>query len=175
MQPGAIDQSVIAAFAVLLVWAGISDVRSFIIPNRVTLAALALYPGHLVARYVIGTPVEGWPWAVAIAAAVLAVGALLFAFNIMGGGDVKLLAVCVLWAGPALAPSFILLTAVVGGGLALLYLMWGRYVAPLLHLRAFSAIPHMPVAVNAGGKQVLPYGMAIAVSGLFVVAKLSGV
>jgi prepilin peptidase CpaA len=128
-----------------------------------------------VARYVAGTPVEAWPWALAIAAAVLAVGAVLFAFDIMGGGDVKLLAVCVLWAGPALAPSFILLTALVGGALALLYLMWGRYVAPALQLRAFSAIPNLPAGAGTGGGQILPYGVAIAVSGLFVVAELLGV
>src|SRR3546814_17926035 len=42
----------------------------------------------------------------------------LFAFRYAGGGDVKLFVAASLWAGPALFPSFLLVTSLVGAAMA---------------------------------------------------------
>ena len=59
------------------------------------------------------------PWAYFV------VGAILFSRGWLGGGDVKLLTAATLWVGPAGTPTLLLLTSVLGGGLALLWLMPG--------------------------------------------------
>jgi prepilin peptidase CpaA len=148
----------VLAFAALLLWAAGADIHRLTIPNWVSLAMIGLYPVHVLVSPV---PVN-WSIAVLIAVATLAVGFLLFAFKMIGGGDVKLLTATALWTQPALFPSFIFLTAIAGGviGLAIL----------LLRRRRMA-----PAAVDSGhsvGPAVMPYGVAIAVGGLMVALTL---
>jgi prepilin peptidase CpaA len=84
---------------------------------------------------------------------------------LIGGGDVKLLAVAALWAGPAAVPSLLLLTELLGGVLALLFL------SPLARRLTVSwgtgALP--PGAELPSGKGApIPYGVAIAMAALIV-------
>jgi prepilin peptidase CpaA len=148
--------ALVGSLCALLIWAAASDMQRYIIPNRICLALVALYPG-----YAIGlTPAE-IGIAAAIAVCVFAIGAGLFSFGIMGGGDVKLLTAVSLWAGGAYFPAFVLLTAAAGG---LLALWWN----PLL--RHF--FPAIAVAQAANGRPAIPYGAAIAVGGVFVAINL---
>jgi prepilin peptidase CpaA len=149
----------VLAFAALLLWAAGEDIHRLTISNWVSLAIVGLYP-----IYVLSSPVPvAWPWAVAVAALTLAVGFALFAFRMIGGGDVKLLSATALWAGPVIFPSFIFLTAIAGGvvGLAIL----------LLRRRRMS-----PAAANgttsSPAPAVMPYGVAIAIGGLMVALTL---
>jgi prepilin peptidase CpaA len=72
-----------------------------------------------------------------------------FHFGLMGGGDVKLLAAGALWLGtPALA-SYLLLTVLSGGALALLFLVREGLAGR-----------------SAGARASLPYGLAIATGGI---------
>jgi prepilin peptidase CpaA len=140
----------------LLIWAAASDMQRYVIPNRICLSLLLLYPGYAISL----TPAEIGV-AAAIAASVFVIGAGLFSFGIMGGGDVKLLAAMSLWAGGAYFPSFVVLTAAAGGMLAL---WW----SPLL--RFF--FPSIALAKAANGRPAVPYGAAIAVGGVFVAINL---
>ena len=86
--PFSVDHLVIALFLALLCVAAIHDATTYRIPNRVSLAMAALYPAHVLAS---GADVA-WMGALFVAAAVFAAGTVLFAWRVLGGGDVKLLA-----------------------------------------------------------------------------------
>jgi prepilin peptidase CpaA len=148
--------ALVATLCALLIWAAASDMQRYLIPNRICLSLLVLYPGYAVGL----TPAE-IGIAAAIAASVFMVGAGLFSFGIMGGGDVKLLAATSLWAGAAYFPTFLILTAAAGGVLAL---WWGPV------LRFF--FPTVALATAANGRPAIPYGVAIAAGGLFVAVNL---
>ena len=97
--------------------------------------------------------------------AVLAVGFFLFAANIIGGGDAKLLAAAAVWTGfPAFAP-FALWTAIAGGVMALALLAARHFI---------KQADKRPVFVNRllkpqGG---VPYGVAIMAGGLMAMPAL---
>ena len=90
-----LDRLAVTGFALLLVLAALFDARELRIPNRVCLGIVALFPLHAA----VASPPLDWVVAVALAAAVFAVGAGLYASERLGGGDVKLLAAASLWAG----------------------------------------------------------------------------
>lgn len=153
------NQVVVAAFAVLLAAAAVSDVRSYKIPNKIVLAILLLYPVHVV---VTPLPVD-WLMALAVFVASLAIGFVLFATKIFGAGDAKLIAATMLWAGPTLAPLSLLICALSGGAIALLMLSPARFVIA----GALSSMGRES-ASNAVLAKHMPYGVPIALGGLFV-------
>jgi prepilin peptidase CpaA len=141
------------ALAVVLVWAAIEDMRRRRISNWVSLSAAMLYP--LFAATSQAPP--NWPISVAIAGATLAAGFALFAANLLGGGDAKLMSAVALWAGQGFILMFLFVMTTAGGILAIAVLLRQR-LAP---------------AVGTGeGSAGLPYGVAIAAGGLIVVANL---
>ena len=152
-------------FLALLCAAAWSDVRSLTIPNRYTLAIALLFPIHMLP---IGQPVD-WLIALAVGSGMLALGFLLFALRILGGGDAKLMAAVSLWAGLEHLPEFVLLTSLSGGGMALL--LWLR--ARLDRSPSIAAV--MTSAVDSNfTKQPMPYGVAIGVGGVYVAFTLLG-
>ncbi len=113
----------------LLVVAVYGDLRRREIPDWSTLGLAALflilqlYRGHWQA---IGEDLL-------VAVAVFGVGVGLFRFGLLGGGDVKLMSVLALWAGPAGILQFVLLTSFAGGPLSLACLaasVWRRLERP---------------------------------------------
>jgi prepilin peptidase CpaA len=150
-----LNQVSISAFAALVLMAALSDFRRYLIPNGHVLGILLLYPMYVVTA---PHPVE-WLAASGIAAGVLTVGFILFALKRIGGGDVKLLTAAALWAGPAYALDFLLITGLAGGLISF---------ALLLRLN-YGWVIGWPV-VNAS--RAVPYGVAIAAGGLFLAARL---
>jgi prepilin peptidase CpaA len=159
--------AVVAAFAGLVAWAAVSDVRTMTIPNRIALAIAALWPVWLL--------VDGAAWgeaaaAAGVAMAVLAVGFVLFARNWFGGGDAKLTAAVALWAGTSLIIEFLLVMAVAGGAVALTALAWRAINRKLV------AVPYAPASTEAAKATAdLPYGVPIAAGGLWVALRLVGI
>lgn len=149
----------LAAFCGVLLAAAVSDLRSRRIPNTVCLAGLALYPFVLFAGF---APAPWWG-GLAVGLAVFAVGALLFALGTFGGGDVKLVSMASVWAGPAFVAELLLATALSGGALALVGLL-------RLQLQPVS----MPPPSGSGQAVSLPYGIAIAAGGVWIAYRLSG-
>ena len=87
-------------------------------------------------------------------------GFIIFNFNIMGGGDVKLLAACGLFTGTQALPAFLIYTSLLGGLLALL-LLTGRPALAYLALKWQRDKP-LPRLLEKGAP--VPYGLAIAAS-----------
>jgi prepilin peptidase CpaA len=157
-----IGQVVLIAAGAVLLSAAAQDFLDYLIPNRLVLALVALYPVYILAS---GTSVD-WLGGLLVGLATLAAGLLLFAFRLIGGGDAKLLAATALWAGPSLLLPFLLLTAFSGGVLAMMVIATGRLTVffPVL-LRIF------PQQTAVLGQQKLAYGVAIAAGGLFVLSR----
>jgi len=158
------------ASAALVIYAGalaaaaLSDLVSYQIPNTICLVLVA---GFAFAALALPLPVILSH--VACGAALLVATAICFAFRLMGGGDAKLLAATALWVGWHSVAPFIFLTAIAGGVVGLI----------LLALRRFAPAPTEPPTepgrwwsrLLARGEGV-PYGIAIAASGLVLLARL---
>lgn len=157
----------IAIVFAVLVYAAFSDVANRRIPNSLSIVIAASF-----AIACVASPERvdflGGLW---VAAAIFAVGFLGFLFGKVGGGDVKLMAAFGLWAGPAAAVDFLVFTGLAGGALALLYLIPQiAYAMTWLRMTIERRVPALTVVPIAGDvkKNGLPYGVAIAVGGIFV-------
>lgn len=149
--------AILLAAAVLLIAAAVTDARSYRIPNSVCAALLALFP-----IYVLTAPrIIEWDQHLMVFSLVLLSGFAMFAGNLAGAGDIKLLAATGLWAGPHLIAVFLITTAIAGGLLALI-------MAGLTYVRNASGREAVALA-----KVPIPYGIAIAVGGLSTIYMLS--
>jgi prepilin peptidase CpaA len=147
---GAFTQILLLGLAALLVVAAVIDVRTFTISNRLTLAVALLAP-----LYWLSIGLAPWPGVaiqIAVAAVVFLLMAGAFYAGMMGGGDVKLAAALALWFPPAATIKFIVLMSLAGGVLTLGLVVWHR-------------------AKRREGRPEIPYGVAIAVGGLAILAQ----
>jgi prepilin peptidase CpaA len=138
------------ALAVLLVVAAVIDVRTFTISNRLNLTVALLAPLYWLSK---GIPI--WPDAAIHVAAAVGVFALLaaaFYAGMMGGGDVKLAAALALWFPPSVTMLFLVLMSIAGGVLTLIVLVVHR-------------------AKRKEGRPEIPYGVAIALGALAILAQ----
>jgi len=133
-------------------WSAVSDIRAYTIPNW---ASLLISASFLVAA--LFTPCAPLVPGLLTGAAVLVLGLGLFALGWMGGGDVKLFSALALWSGPSRLASFTLVTSLAGVALALFMLSPLRRLAPAASEEARSA-----------ARQPMPYGVAIAVGGVWL-------
>jgi prepilin peptidase CpaA len=138
-----------------LIWSAVSDIRAYSIPNTTSIVIAASYCG-------VGalTPFAPLVTGVLTGVAVLILGLILFALGWMGGGDVKLFSALAIWSGPSRLAPFALITCLAGAGLALILL------TPLRRL-----FPAPSDAARAASAQPMPYGVAIAVGGVWVLAQ----
>src|SRR5262245_21295180 len=105
----------------LVVVAGAHDFFTLRIPNWLNaFIALAFFPLALLT----GMPMEVMLMHCLVAVAILVVGFGLFSGGFIGGGDAKLLAAAGLWFGWPAAATFLILTAIAGGVLALAFQVW---------------------------------------------------
>src|SRR3546814_6099353 len=97
----------------LLCYAAVSDAQRRIIPNWLTLTIAAL-----AVPYWLGTGLELWPdiaLQLCLAAGAFVIFAGLFAFGLMGGGDVKLLAALALWLPVGRFLELVVIMSLAGG------------------------------------------------------------
>ena len=159
----AMSQLILLGLVSLLAWAAVSDVLTLTIPNRVSLCIVGLYPAWVLAM---------WPTVDPLMGLVCGVGALvicfvLFALNVMGGGDAKLLAAVCLWAGPHHLVPVLLTTAVAGGILAIF--VFGYLT---LRTREFTITNTVLASCLSSAHKPIPYGIAIALGGVHLVYRL---
>jgi len=148
-----------AIFAFAMVYAGVADLTTMRIRNGLVLALLAAY---VVLAPLAGFTIEEIAWNAAIAAGLLVVSFVCFAFGWMGGGDAKLLAVTTLWLGFDHTPSFLVYTALLGGALTLVILQ-----LRLVGLPTF--LGNRPwIARLQSDRTGVPYGVAITLAALIV-------
>lgn len=164
------NQFIISCLIGLLVWAAVSDFRTFTIPNRVSLGMLILYPA-----YVLAAPTAiPWLFALAMGVVVFFIGCALFAMKAMGGGDVKLLAVTAIWAGPQHFLEFFAVMGVAGLLLAIFVaartaLADARAGEPRTFIGTIADFRHVPIL-----KLTVPYGVAVSTAGFYVALRLLG-
>ncbi|MEE4317436.1 prepilin peptidase [Erythrobacter dokdonensis] len=144
-----IHYGLLVALAIALVFAAFTDIRRRQIDNWLN-GAIAL-----------GAPLFWWSsglslWPdvaiqIGVAAAAFALLAGLFALKMMGGGDVKLLTVLALWVRPEIFIQLLVIMALAGGVLTIAMGMWH-------------------VMRRQRERLAIPYGVAIAFGGLWVLA-----
>jgi len=146
----ALSWILLGALAALLVAACWCDLRSRTIPNGLNLAiALLAFPFWWSA----GLPL--WPDAalqLAVASGVFGLFAIAFALGAMGGGDVKLVAAIALWL-PFQAVAALLFVMSVAGGVLTLAMFIRHRIA------------------RRSGQLEIPYGVAIAFGGLWLISE----
>jgi len=151
----------LAAFAGLVLYAALSDVARLIIPNWVSIALAVIFP---VFALIMGAPPIAVGLHVVFGFGILAIGFVLFQFNIIGGGDAKLLAAVSIWTGMTAFAPFILWTAIAGGVMALT-LLTARQLIPIGTYPAF--VDHLLKKQNG-----IPYGVAIMIGALMAIPSL---
>jgi prepilin peptidase CpaA len=147
---GGISWFLIALLAAALVAASGSDWRTRTIPNWLN-GAIAL--GAIPFWWAAGLSL--WPDVavqVAVAVGVLLLFLVAFALGQMGGGDVKMLFALSLWLPPGAVFKLIMIMAVAGGVLTMALL-----------------IPHR--MRKQKGNPEIPYGIAIAFAGLWLIGE----
>ncbi len=147
------------ALALALVVAAIIDVRTFTISNRLNAGIALAAPLYW---WSIGLPL--WPDAaiqVAVAAGVFLLLALAFQIGMMGGGDVKLAAALALWFSPMSTVKMLVIMSIAGGILTLIVMI------------AHKKFPNWQVDESGQprAKPRVPYGVAIAVGALWILAQ----
>lgn len=140
------------------------DTAKYIIPNWLVLTVAGLYP-----VFVLLSPEKpDWLIALAVGAGMFVAGFAIYAFKMMGGGDVKLLAALSLWTGKTSTLEFVTITAVYGGLLALALIV-GRKFVPWLYTKMPEG-SKIPRVLTIG--EPLPYGIAIAFA--FITLMITG-
>ncbi len=138
------------------------DSTKYLIPNWLVLLVAAMFP--LAYYYKISAVYDDWLWSIIIAAAMFIGGFIIFALRWMGGGDVKLLAACGLWTGLEFTVEFLIITALLGGVLGFLILVF-RPFAPYLFGRL--GIYNLPRILEP--KAPIPYGIAISAAMIYLI------
>jgi prepilin peptidase CpaA len=149
MTTGAMSYVLLTGLSIALLGAAVSDLRHRRIGNPLNATLAFSAPAFWWAS---GLPL--WPGValqLAVAALVLAMLTGLFAIGALGGGDVKLLTALALWLPWQRFLELVTAMALLGGALAGLVLFWAR-------------------KRTAEGPLQVPYGVAIAAAGLWVLA-----
>ncbi|WP_409562134.1 prepilin peptidase [Hyphomicrobium sp. MC8b] len=150
---------VLMVFPVAMAFAAANDLLTMKIPNRIP---MALVSGFVVIALLTRMPLDVFGMNLAVGFSILAVTFSLFAFNLLGGGDAKLIAAGALWIGAAHIIDYLLLTTIFGGALCLAILAYRRWVpATALALPGWAHRLHTE-------KGPVPYGIAIAAGALAV-------
>lgn len=171
-------QLCLSIFAALLLVAALEDLRSRRIPNWLVLGVIILWAPWLA----VSPTADSWLASLGVATVTFLIGTVLFARDILGGGDVKLITAVTLWAGWQDLALFTAVMSLTGGLLGIASLAWQRYgwmIVPYIVPLRPTAGPLRPIfgnqaeAVDENGQPLplsLPYGIAIAAGGLAVAA-----
>jgi prepilin peptidase CpaA len=138
----------LAALAMALLVAAFTDLRSRRIGNWLTGAIAAAAPAYWWAAGLSLWPDVAVQFGIALAT--FAVLSVLFALRAMGGGDVKLLAALALWISPLPFLDLLIVMALLGGVLTLMFGSW--------HIMR-----------RQRERLAIPYGVAISLAGLWVI------
>ncbi len=158
-----------ALYTLLLSIAAVFDTWKFVIPNAIAVALVVLFIATALLLPFEMTWME-WLSHVGAAAAVLIGGAVLYAFNKMGGGDVKLLTAVAFWAGFEHVTELLLYVAVAGGVLAIGLIMMRKIIMSLGAANTRLAEVELPRVLING--EAVPYGLAIAPISIYLGTKL---
>ncbi|KAA1185536.1 peptidase [Rhizobium tropici] len=151
-----LEAATLLIFPLCMSVAAISDLLTMTIPNRISLILLGTFA---VLAPLLGLPLTEIGMHLGAAAVVFCCCFMMFAINVMGGGDAKLLAVSALWFGldPSLL-AFLVYVSLLGGVLTVVVLLLRS------QSDAITAIG-LPLPNSLLGAEKIPYGVAIAIGG----------
>jgi prepilin peptidase CpaA len=147
----------LSVFPAALLIAAATDLYEFKIPNWIS---ATLFVAYFAAAPALGAPPSLVLDGLLVAGAALVVGFILFALNIVGGGDAKLLAATAPWMGLSSLAVFLMNMAFAGALLAIALILFRK--TPALPIYA-----HAPWVLRLHQKpKDIPYAVAIAAGGL---------
>ena len=169
-----LDTLLILFFPFLMAFAAASDLVSMTISNKVSLMVMA---GFMVfaAWMQMDLVTIGWHWA--MFGIVLLVSFTLFAFNIIGGGDAKLVAAASLWFGWEHTMDYILIFSIMGGLMTLILLrlrsvpLPDRVAKVDWIARLYNAESGVPYGVALGAAAIIVYPQTPWMQHVFVAAR----
>ena len=141
-------------YALLLIFAGVSDVRHRRIPNWTVLGVLVLF-----GVWIFVEPSVSLLSAFEAAGIALVASIAFYLGGLVGAGDSKLFTAVALFAGMTYLPHLALATVLVGGIIAF----------GMLVLRPQRALAMFALRGKGDFGPGIPYGVAIGLAGLFVV------
>jgi prepilin peptidase CpaA len=159
------------AFLIICIACAIVDYLTFKIPNKFVLVLLGMF-----AIRAFLMPLPELTDHLIIGGATLLVGFVAYAVKVIGAGDAKLLAVCMLWVSPAHISTLLLATAFSGAFIAFAYLCFDKQISQMrqsgverilaypwgqFFLKGKMTVPHL--GKDRMGKGLIPYGVAISV------------
>lgn len=148
-----------------LLFVAVHDFRQRRVPNWLVLAGAAV----ALAALALGMQPFGIEWSTALTGAAVGFGALLllYAFGLMGAGDVKFAGALGLWVGlPALLPIWVGASLLAGLHSALWLALQRWPVAPRLSLMLLgrSSAAHSGAAPAAARRRIVPYAAYLALA-----------
>ena len=146
-------------FSALLLAASVFDVLRLRIPNPIPLGLLALFALELLLSASRAAPFDHL-MAMGLALVILLP---LFALDMLGGGDVKLLAVVALWLGMTKLAPLLILVGIVGGAFALLWLA--------LRWLVRTGLPGRSLPMSLQARAPLPFALPIALVAMLLLPK----
>jgi len=142
--------------ACLLAWLAMRDLRERRLPTRAVAAIAVLFP---IDALLIGMPIAEMAIHLAVGVLILLVGIALFAARMLGGGDAKLAAAILLWAGMTEFMPALTLISVIGTVVGIISFAT-RHLSPEAEQRGLLRW----LALFSGARGV-PYGVALALGG----------
>lgn len=141
------------------IWAGMMDLTTMKIRNEIVIFLFAAYAALApLAGFSLGS--IGLSFLVALC--VMACMFVFFGFGWIGGGDAKLIPAIALWLGADHTLSYVFITAVFGGLLTLVVLLFRKFPLP-------AVLVEIPwIARLHSIEKGVPYGVAIAASALAI-------
>ena len=147
MQGGFFSYGLLAALAIALIFAAVTDLQRRQIDNWLNAGIALAAPLFWLAS---GQGLVDVGFHIVIALVIFTLLAVLFAFGAMGGGDVKLLTALALWIDPISFVKLLVIMSVFGGLLTLVMVV-------MHHVR------------KRQGRIAVPYGIAISFAGIWVI------
>ena len=148
-----------------------SDVARYEIPDW---APIVLVFGYLFAGWLGGVTMAQLGLNLLAGVAVFAVGAALFYFNVFGGGDVKLLAASAVWVGWQYLFPYLVVVAMAGGIVTLLFLTfrWLNKILQKVNDPLMADDDETWLRRLLSPERGVPYGVAIGMAGFVLFARI---
>jgi prepilin peptidase CpaA len=157
-----LDIALQLTFLICVCFAIITDFKTLLIPNWISLALIAAF----IPFAILHVPLDAILGHLLAMGVVLVLSVCFFVAGWMGGGDVKLMSAIALWMGPDHVAPFTVLMALFGAALAIGLMGMAKF-GPLLGPRLLDRAIPKRLGELASSRQC-PYGVAIGVAGLIL-------
>lgn len=150
----------------LFAFAALNDFFKLKIPNYISVTIIALFAlAYLVCQFIDFNPFQPLGNHLTAGGLLFIIMFGMFAFNLIGGGDAKLIPAAALWVGTEGLAYFVLVTILWGFPLALVALFFknttiGNKIT--IKISGHKYFTEGWIKALANGENVVPYGIAIA-------------